>query len=139
MITVAIVGILLAVAYPSFLDQLRKSRRADAVAAITAVQQAQERFRSNQPAFSSNLTALPSASPPGLGLLSTTATGYYTIALRDANATGYVVTATAATGSSQASDGTCVLMAMRIENGNVSYGSGASEIDWADPGRCWAR
>jgi type IV pilus assembly protein PilE len=42
MITVAIVAILAAVAYPSFMEQVRKSRRSDAITALNAVAQAQE-------------------------------------------------------------------------------------------------
>lgn len=61
MVTVAIVGILAAVAYPSFMQQVRKSRRSDAVAAMSAVQQAQERHRTNNATYTNNLTAMPTA------------------------------------------------------------------------------
>jgi prepilin-type N-terminal cleavage/methylation domain-containing protein len=47
MIAVVIVGALAAVALPSFLDQIRKSRRAEAISTLATLQQAQERFRSN--------------------------------------------------------------------------------------------
>lgn len=43
MVTVAIVGILAAVAYPSYIEQVRKSRRADAKAALVAAAQLMER------------------------------------------------------------------------------------------------
>ncbi len=142
LITVTVVTILLAVAYPSFLDQVRKSRRGDGIAALAAVQQAQERFRSSRPSFTSNLTSAPTAEPAasaGLGLPSASASGYYGIAITAASPTGYVATATAETSRSQAGDGLCAVLAVRMENGNVGYGSGSSAIDWNDPGRCWAR
>lgn len=137
LIAVVVVGILAAVALPSFVDSVRKSRRTDAFAALSAVQQAQERWRSSRPSYTDNLTAAPTASQPGLGLPATTANGHYTLALSDVSATGYVVTATAS--GTQASDTRCARMAARVQAGNLSYGSGTSTIDWTDPGRCWAR
>jgi type IV pilus assembly protein PilE len=44
MITVAIVAILAAVAYPSYLESVRKGRRAEARAALTNLMQQQERY-----------------------------------------------------------------------------------------------
>ena len=55
-IAVAIVALLLAVALPSFMDSVRKSRRSDAYFALNAVVQAQERFRANNANYSSSLT-----------------------------------------------------------------------------------
>lgn len=137
MIAVAIVAILAAVALPAYQDSVRKGRRSEAFNAISQVQQAQERWRSSRPSYSDNLTAAPTSTPPGLGLPATTGNGYYGLALSDVTATGYVVTATAS--GTQASDTRCALMAARVQGGNLSYGSGASTIDWTDPGRCWAR
>jgi type IV pilus assembly protein PilE len=141
LIAVVIVGVLLAIAYPSFLDQVRKSRRADAIAALTAVQQAQERWRSSQTAFTTELTAAPGATPAGLGLPATSSSGYYSISIVSADATSYMVAASAVAGSSQASDGACAVLAVRMIGGNVGYGAGisTSAVDWADPQRCWAR
>lgn len=47
MIAVAIVGILAAIAYPSYLEQVRKSRRADAQAALLELTQFMERAYTN--------------------------------------------------------------------------------------------
>jgi len=44
MVVVAIVGILAAVAYPAYTDQVRKGRRAEARGALTNLLQQQERF-----------------------------------------------------------------------------------------------
>ena len=138
-IVVAILGILAAVAYPSYQDSVRKSRRSEAFAALAAVQQAQERWRANHAQYG-NLAATADANTlPNIA--TTTPKGYYTIALSGPGATGYTATATAA--GSQASDTACAVMGVRLLNGNLRYGSGASGIDWstADPdtGRCWAR
>ncbi|MGI9247442.1 MAG: type IV pilin protein, partial [Woeseiaceae bacterium] len=44
MIVVAIIGIIAAFAYPSYLDQIRKTRRADCSGALTGLGSAMERF-----------------------------------------------------------------------------------------------
>ena len=44
MIVVAIVGILAAIAYPSYIDSVRKGNRAEGRAAVTSLLQQQERF-----------------------------------------------------------------------------------------------
>lgn len=143
MIALVILAVVLSLAFPNFQSSMRKSRRTEAFSALSAVQQAQERHRSTNATFTTLLTAAPTATPPGLGLPATrTPTGYYDLAVSSANATTYVATATAVTGTSQANDGDCAVLAVRMEGGNVRYGSGAS-IDWSgtntDPQRCWAR
>jgi type IV pilus assembly protein PilE len=44
MIVVAIVGILAAIAYPSYIDSVRKGKRAEGRAAVTSLLQQQERY-----------------------------------------------------------------------------------------------
>ena len=44
MIAVAILGIIAAIAYPSYLDQVRKSKRSDAQSALLQAANRQERF-----------------------------------------------------------------------------------------------
>jgi type IV pilus assembly protein PilE len=44
MVVIAIVGILAAIAYPSYMDSVRKARRADAKAALSNAAQALERY-----------------------------------------------------------------------------------------------
>ncbi len=138
MMAVVIIGVLAAIAYPTFMDAIRKSRRSDGFAALTAVQQAQERWRSNKAAYADN-AKLTLVHPDGLGLVATSSSGYYGIALSGDSATGYVATATAVSGRSQTDDSSCGKLAVRMNGGDLSYGSGASTIDWADPGKCWAR
>jgi len=145
MITVAIVAILAAIALPSFLDSVRKSRRADAFTAITTVQQAQERWRGNKSEYATDAQLIRgiSADPPGLGLSRATSSGYYTLVLSGSNSTGYAVVATFVADKSQAQDGVCKILGARIAGGNLTYGSGAAAVDFdaaiPDPGRCWAR
>ena len=140
MIVVAILGILAAIALPSFLDSVRKGRRAEAVAALTQVQQAQERWRANQATYTS---ALSDAPPAGLGLPSTTSGGLYTISIDAANADSYTLTARAVSGTSQSNDTHCSTLRVRWLKGNAQYGGcGGCELPTGpltDPQRCWSR
>jgi len=141
MVVVAIVGILAAIAFPSFLDSIRKSRRSDAFAALSAVQQAQERWRGNRSAYTTSLTPLRTDTPPGLGLAAASSKGYYAISIDAADATGYTTTATATAGTTQASDGNCQRLRVRVAGGNIFYGSAAAGgvFDESATNRCWAR
>lgn len=146
MIVVVVVAVLVAVAYPSYQNSIRKSRRVEAMTALSNIQQAQERHRSIRPAYTDLLTASPAASIPGLGQPGTrTSGGYYDLSVTiDAGtaSTIYIATATAVAGTSQAADGPCSVLAVRMAGGNVRYGAG-TVINWnaanTDPQRCWAR
>ena len=142
MIAVVVVGILAAIAFPSFMDSIRKSRRSEAFTALNNVQQAQERFRSNNNAYTSNLTSSPTDSTtPGLGLTSSTPSGYYTIAITNAGPNTYTITATANSGTSQAQDTNCAVMGARLTGANLEYASssGAGSLSWANTNPCWSR
>ena len=141
MIAVAIVALLAAVTLPSFLDSLRKSKRTEAFAAISAVQQAQERWRSNNPSYSDNLTAAPDADPPGLGLSADTSGGLYTVSISGVSSSGYTVAAVAVSGKSQASDGDCARLAARVTGGQITYAGCAScdSFTFTETHACWRR
>ena len=135
MVVVAIVGILASVAYPSFMNQVRKSRRSDAVAALSAVQQAQERWRANNSSYATTPSLLTTALPNGLGLTSTTSGTYYSIAISTNSATGctvascYTATAAAVPGKSQVNDTECTTLTSSISGGNLTNG----------PAACWSK
>ncbi len=130
MIAVAIVGILAAVAYPNFASQIRKGRRAEAVQALAQVQQAQERWRSDNPVYATN-AQLTTASPNGLALTSNlTAGGFYTLAISGTpTAIGYVATATAVSAKSQSKDVGCTTLTMTVTNGSAAN----------TPTSCWVK
>ena len=129
MIVVVVVGILLAVALPSFMDSIRKGRRSEAFAAMAALQQAQERFRSTNTTYSAAL-------PGGISALSSPA-GHYAISVVSATATGYEILADG-TGSGQANDANCARLGIRVVGGSIQYASGAS-LAYADTNPCWSR
>ena len=140
-VAIAIVGIIAAVAIPSFADSMRKSRRSDAFAALSVVQQAQERWRANRATYAASVSNAADGDPPGLALPATTLRGYYSITLSGATATGYTALATAVAGTTQANDGNCVRLRVVMNAGNITYGSAASggDFDTSVNNRCWVR
>ena len=116
MITVAIVGILAAIAFPSYQDSLRKSRRTDGKNALTQAVANMERFynQNNTYAGATMCTSTPTICAPlgtCTGGVCTTTEGNYTIALSNLAATTFRITATP--GGPQAVDGP-----LRIDNLN---------------------
>jgi type IV pilus assembly protein PilE len=138
MIVAAVLAVLSLIALPSFIDSVRKSRRSDAIASITLIQQAQERWRANHASYNDDLTG---AAPAGLGMPDTSAGGYYRLALSAVGAAGYTVTATAVAGTSQAADSACQKLMLRWAGGNTFYSSAddADNVDDSGARRCWAR
>lgn len=142
MIVVVIMGVLLAVAYPSYLDSVRKGRRADGIAALTALQQAQERYRANSPTYGNLKVAADAATLPNAAALRTSPNAYYTLVVADNSAVGYTLTATAV--GTQVNDTRCKLMGVQATGGNLRYGSwDGTSIPWGqanpDAGNCWAK
>jgi type IV pilus assembly protein PilE len=62
MVVIVVVAVLVSLAVPSFKDTLRKSRRSDAMNAITDVHLAQERWRANHTTYAT-LVQLGKANP----------------------------------------------------------------------------
>jgi len=137
MIAVAILAILTAVAFPSFLDSVRKGRRAEAVSGLAGLQQAQERWRTNNANYTTTIGNL------GVG----SSTPYYdlTVSAPSANAAdlaiGYIVTAVGKTGTSQANDSQCRKLSVWVDRGSVKYaGCGScSTFTYSASNACWAR
>lgn len=97
MIVVAIIGILAAIAYPSYRDQVRRSNRSDAYSALTAMANAQEKF------YLANNTYADTLAKLGFG--ATSNEGYYQLIIPNADATTFTVRATPTGG--QADDTDC--------------------------------
>jgi type IV pilus assembly protein PilE len=108
MIAVAIVGILLAIAVPSYQDHLRKGRRADAQAFLTQVAQRQQQYLLDARTYALGNTALSELSlvPP------TSVSQHYTVLVTPAAPTmppSFTVTATPLAGGVQEADGELTL------------------------------
>jgi type IV pilus assembly protein PilE len=137
MVAVVIAGILAAIAYPSFFSMIQKGRRADAIAALTMVVQAQERWRSNSSAYAASLGG------DGLKLDDALAKSsrYYDFALaavtEPAFVAGYQITATPKTGSAQAADAKdCATLTVKLDGSIFKYlATGSDHRDTSD--LCW--
>lgn len=136
MIAVVVLSILIAVALPSFLDSMRKGRRSEAFAALSAMQQAQERYRGSNPSYAT-LSELATASPSSV-VSPTRPGGYYTLSVSSPSSTSYIVTADGS-GSSQANDGDCAKLSVEISGGRIQYGSckSCSTFTYAARDACW--
>lgn len=121
MIAVAIIGIIAAFAYPSYLEQVRKSRRADVKAVILQAAQAAERYYTANYNFGTTSTsqAAANASPVFGNITKSPIDGgstYYTLSYT-ASATDFLITATPS--GPQVGDRCNVITYAR--NGSVSY------------------
>ncbi len=130
MIVVAIVGILAAIAYPAYTEQVRKSKRADAQAALMGLANAMERH------FTANSTYATAADGAGVPLVYAAqvpidgGTAYYNLRVTAADGTSYTLQATA-TGS-MASDADCGNLT--LTSTSVRGKSGTNTVDY-----CWRR
>ena len=133
MVALVVAGILAALAYPSFLESIRKGRRSEAFAALATLQQAQERWRAGNARYSTDLATL--------GANASTANGHYAISVLAADATSYSLSASAR--GSQAQDKACATMVLAATGGTIGYGSACSTCTLAQPlsdsSRCWSR
>lgn len=141
MVALVVAGILAAVAYPAFTSHMQRARRADAIAALTAVMQAQERFRSNNATYASTVGAL--------GLDISKITPLYRVTLGGVGAggaaydIGYVATATPIAGGKQALDVTCKTLVVKLLGATPEYSATGdptnSGTDSDTTAQCWPR
>ena len=124
MITVAIIGILAAIAYPSYTEYVTRAKRADGKAALLQVQLAEEKWRVNNTSYTNSLASL--------GFVAVSGVFYspdkkYIIAIPAASANGY--TATAAPTFTDAKCGT-----LGIDQNGVKTITGNDSA-----GNCWGK
>ena len=100
MITVAIVGILGAIAYPSYQNAMIKNRRASAQSLLSDVAQRQQQYLMDNRSFAGSTTDLKVVEPPDV-------TRYYDVTVTAAASTppAFTATATPKAGGPQVSDG----------------------------------
>lgn len=133
LVTVAIIGLLTMVAYPSYQRSVLRANRADGIAAALAVQVAQEKFRANCPFYAQTLgttntcganagastVQAPTASPEGL----------YTLSIVSGTASGNSYTIAATPTDNQAADTDCSPLKITF---NAANPNGLKE-----PADCW--
>jgi type IV pilus assembly protein PilE len=104
MITVVIIGILAAIAYPSYTSFITKSGRSEGVAAVMRVSNLQEQYYMDNRIFAEDMTKLGMSSEPFL-----TENGYYSV--DSVGTTTYTITATAK-GRQATLDTTCATITL---------------------------
>jgi type IV pilus assembly protein PilE len=123
MITVVIIGILSAIAYPAYTKYMRKTRRSDAQNALLQAASQQERFFTECNWYAKTLSGTRGCGADNtagiLGLSSTTSSeGYYTVSIAGGPvdtstcgdfSCGYTLKATPNAGTPQAGDGALLL------------------------------
>lgn len=128
--TLAIISILAAFAYPEYRSHVRKSRRADAIAAITEAAQLQERWFTQNGTYTNNINKLGGATSPE---------GYYSIAVTIVGGAScisggkfycYDLTATPTSKHGQNSDTECT--SFKLDQTGAKSVTGSGDVD-----SCW--
>jgi type IV pilus assembly protein PilE len=122
-IVVAVIAIIAAIAVPLFNDQIRKSRRSEAVSTLQSWQLQMEQWRTNNPSYANSAPASPNypATPAAIT--------FYTFAISDQSPTAYTLTATARAGQERdrASGAVCTPLTIQMNAGVITK----------NPAACW--
>lgn len=124
MVVVVILAILSSIAIPLYQQYVMKTRRVDAKTALVGLRMAQERMRANCNTYSQKLDAATDTCTPGdaanttLTYSSSSAEGWYTLAVTGASNLGYVATATADAGDKQGNDADCKKFILTVNAAN---------------------
>lgn len=128
MIVVAIMGIIAAFAYPSYVEQVRKGKRSDAKIALQQIAQRQESHFIKNYTYAATLTALGYAADT-----IPSPENEYNITVSAATATSYTLHATPASTSGQAKDSKCASFTLDQMGRRVAKDS--SSVVTTD--KCW--
>lgn len=140
MIVVVIATILLGIAVPSYMSQIRESRRTDARTALLDLAGREESYNASMNAYTGTATNLGYPAFPA-----TIGSGYYTITVSCVAAFGaaagcgpnaivgpsYYLTATPVAGSSQVNDTQCTSFSVDSQGNQFSTGSAPSTTCWS--------
>lgn len=130
MITVAIIGILVSIAYPSYMDSVRKTRRVEAQTQLLAGMQAQERFYTENNTYTTVVLATSGCVGAACGLnysSATSAEGHYTLSAAagptGSIATSVTLTATLGTSSLDTQCGNLTLTSQGVKGSSIGTAS----------------
>lgn len=125
MITVAIVGILAAIAYPSYQSYVATSSRAEAVAILLDVANRQEQYYLDHHGYASGMKVLGYGADPHK-----TENSLYSVAVKTDSSAGFIATATAQ-GAQASRDSDCKSLGINGLGTKLSNGNGT------DTQGCW--
>lgn len=126
MIVIAIIGIIAAVAIPSYSSYMTKTRRVDATSFLIEVAGEQFRFFSEYNRYGTTMAELGY----GNDAVENTDEGHYTVSIVSDSPTSYVLTATPVAGGLQEDDGECTTFTLSSSDQKGSTGT-------ATPADCW--
>jgi len=123
LIVMVIIGILTAIAYPAYREHLFKTRRSDAMSALTQMQMILERCYSQNFSYAAACGAIPA-------LPQNSQQNFYSIDVANLGATTYTITATPS--GNQAQDIKCASMTVNQANvkSAVDSGGAAAPLCW---------
>ncbi|MGS2717976.1 type IV pilin protein [Eionea flava] len=134
LVAIAIVGILGSIAYPSYLNQINSSNRAEAMAALVILAASQERFFTANNRYASSITLDPPPVNTGLGLTGLSETGLYNITVtNNAPITTFTLTATPV-GWVDNQCGNFILTNTGVRQVSGDFDNDGNDGDSADPG-----
>lgn len=123
MIVVVVIGVIAAIAIPAYQGYVERARRADAKAALLAIQLEQEKYRANNPSYANNGELnFPSESPDE----------FYSIRIDDDSVSSTSYTATATPINQQSSD-TCGKLSVVVNESGEEYTADGGDKN------CWQR
>ena len=126
-IAMAVLTLLVTMAYPSYLEHMNKVRRADALGPLLDVTSRQEQYMLDHKQYAGNMTQLGFAANPYI-----TPEGYYSVAVVTAGcgtSPCYRFTATPVSGKAQAKDAKCTSLSINSAGSKTATGSAST--------KCW--
>lgn len=124
LVAICVAGLLAGLALPSFAEHWRQARRSDAVVALTRLQMAQEQYRAAHGLYALDIGALKG------GVSGMSDQGWYRLVLEEVQPQHYLAVAEARAEGSQAGDGACTRILLRVDDGIAEHGPDL---------RCWNR
>ena len=133
MVVMIIVGVLAAVAIPSYRNYVIRSQRADAKDALLALATAQEKFYLQCNTYAADIDNATDCVAGELQATDASKNGWYDLAIDAANATSYTVSAVAAAGENQFQDEAC--RTFRVTDRGIRTAFDSGDVD--NTAECW--
>lgn len=132
-VVMIIVGILAAVAIPSYRNYVLRSQRSDAKDALLALATQQEKYYLQCNTYATVIAGAPNCVAGELQGADASENGWYDLAIDDADDTSYTLSATAAAGGNQAQDTQCEIFRVTDRGIRTAEDSGGTD----NTAECW--